>query len=279
MIETDVLIVGSGSAGSAAALALSTYGVPNVLVSKCRWLANTPRAHITDQRTFEVLRDLGVDAEAKALAVPQDWMGNTVFCASLAGEELGRIHTWGTHPARRADYQFASRCEMDDLPQTLMELILLGAAADCATTGRCTPGGSVATAAWNASCGGSGPTPKPEHPLGRFWSRTWRPRWRRGLQSGRALSKTMAAIWLPRIPAEMPGTGAHAPIAWIGGRVQSPVDDLALLIGDGVTAVLVALERQSGRPGIRKGINLRHQSASRGHRTDPYPARPLGQRA
>ena len=129
MIETDVLIVGSGPAGSTAALALSTYGVPNVLVTKYRWLANTPRAHITNQRTFEVLRDLGVEAEAKALAVPQDWMGNTVFCASLAGEELGRIHTWGTHPARRADYQLASPCEMGDLPQTLLEPILLGNAA------------------------------------------------------------------------------------------------------------------------------------------------------
>jgi 2,4-dichlorophenol 6-monooxygenase len=129
MIETDVLIVGSGPAGSAAALALSTSGVANVLVTKYRWLANTPRAHITNQRTFEVLRDLGVEAEARALAVPQDWMGNTVFCTSLAGEELGRIRTWGTHPARRADYTLASPCEMGDLPQNLLEPILLGQAA------------------------------------------------------------------------------------------------------------------------------------------------------
>jgi 2,4-dichlorophenol 6-monooxygenase len=100
MIETDVLIIGSGPAGSASALALSTYGVPNVLVTKYRWLANTPRAHITNQRTFEVLRDLGVEAEAKALAVPQDWMGNTVFCTALAGEELGPHPHLGHAPVR-----------------------------------------------------------------------------------------------------------------------------------------------------------------------------------
>ena len=129
MLETDVLIVGSGPAGSAAGLALSTYGVPNVIINKYRWQANTPRAHITNQRTFEVFRDLGVEGEAKALAVGQDWMGNTVFCESLAGEELGRIHTWGTHPARRADYALASPCEMGDLPQTLLEPILIGNAA------------------------------------------------------------------------------------------------------------------------------------------------------
>lgn len=59
MIETDVLIVGSGPAGSSAAALLSSYGIDNMLVTKYRWLADTPRAHITNQRTTEVLRDPG----------------------------------------------------------------------------------------------------------------------------------------------------------------------------------------------------------------------------
>lgn len=136
MIETDVLIVGSGPAGSAAALALSTYGIPNVLVTKYRWLADTPRAHITNQRTMEILRDLGVEDEVTALATPQDWMGNTVFCTSLAGEELGRIRTWGTHPQRRADYVQASPSAMCDMPQNLMEPILFGNACARGTRAR-----------------------------------------------------------------------------------------------------------------------------------------------
>ena len=129
MIETDVLIVGSGPAGGAAALALSTYGVKHVLVTKYGWLADTPRAHITNQRTMEVLRDLGVEREVVEKASPQHLMGNNVFCTSLAGEELGRLRTWGTHPARQADYTLASPTSICDLPQTLMEPILVGNAA------------------------------------------------------------------------------------------------------------------------------------------------------
>ncbi|WP_445680694.1 FAD-dependent oxidoreductase [Radicibacter daui] len=129
MIETDVLIVGSGPAGAASALALSTYGIPNVVVTKYRWLADTPRAHITNQRTMEVLRDLGVEEEANEKRAHQTLMGNNVFCTSLAGEELGRLYSWGNHPNRMADYTLASPTTICDIPQNLMEPILISNAA------------------------------------------------------------------------------------------------------------------------------------------------------
>lgn len=129
MTETDVLIVGAGPAGLSSALFLSEYGVPNVLVERYRWLAHTPRAHITSQRAVEILRDMGLEQEVIAKATPQELMGNHVFCTSLAGEELARMRTWGTHPARRADYELASPSRMCDLPQTLLEPMLLEAAA------------------------------------------------------------------------------------------------------------------------------------------------------
>ncbi len=129
MIETDVLIVGSGPAGSSSALFLSTYGVPNMVITKYRWTANTPRAHITNQRAVEIMRDMGLEGEIKAKGTPQPLMGDTVFCASLAGEELARLHTWGTHPARLADYTLASPCIHYDLPQDIFEPIILGEAA------------------------------------------------------------------------------------------------------------------------------------------------------
>ena len=127
--ETDVLIVGSGPSGSASAALLSTYGVRTMLVSRFGWLADTPRAHITNQRTMEVLRDLGLEEEAVSISSGQNLMANNVFCYSLAGEEFGRILSWGNHPLRKADYELASPTAICDIPQTYMEPILFQAAS------------------------------------------------------------------------------------------------------------------------------------------------------
>ena len=105
---------------------LVSSGINNFIINRYRWLANTPRAHITNQRCMEVLRDLGreVEDEAYMHATEQDLMGENVFCESLAGEELGRMKSWGKHPLSRAEHQLSSPCQMNDLPQTFMEPLL-----------------------------------------------------------------------------------------------------------------------------------------------------------
>ncbi|WP_424970172.1 FAD-dependent oxidoreductase [Dinoroseobacter sp. S76] len=135
---TDVMIVGTGPAGSATAALLSSYGIENMAVNRYRWLANTPRAHITNQRCMEVLRDLGPEVEEEAYmhGAHQDLMGENVFCESLAGEEIGRMKSWGKHPLSRAEHQLASPCQMIDLPQTFMEPILFGTACRRGTQAR-----------------------------------------------------------------------------------------------------------------------------------------------
>jgi 2,4-dichlorophenol 6-monooxygenase len=137
-ITTDVLVIGTGPAGSATAALLSSYGIETMVVNRYRWLANTPRAHITNQRTMEVLRDLGKDVEAEAYlhATEQDLMGENVFCESLAGEEIGRMKSWGKHPLSRAEHQLSSPSHMNDLPQTFMEPLLYSTACKRGAQGR-----------------------------------------------------------------------------------------------------------------------------------------------
>jgi 2,4-dichlorophenol 6-monooxygenase len=132
-VTTDVLVVGSGPAGAAAALLLSTLGIPNIMITKYRWTANTPRAHITNQRAMEVFRDAGIEEQVQADATPHELMGDTVFCTSIAGEEIGRILTWGTHPIREGDYRVASPCLPVDIPQTYLEPILVRNATERGT--------------------------------------------------------------------------------------------------------------------------------------------------
>ncbi|MDI9930735.1 FAD-dependent monooxygenase [Rhodococcus sp. IEGM 1354] len=128
--DTDVVIVGLGPAGGTAALALATYGIRVHAVSMFPWVANSPRAHITNQRAAEVLRDLGVEEEARRYATPWDQMGDTLFTTSLAGEEIVRLQTWGTGDLRYGDYLNGSPCAMLDIPQPLMEPVMVKNAAE-----------------------------------------------------------------------------------------------------------------------------------------------------
>eukprot|EP01035_Chromulina_nebulosa_P001048 gene1048-1419_t len=137
-ITTDVLIIGTGPAGSATAALLSTYGIENLAINRYRWLANTPRAHITNQRAMEVIRDLGreVEDEVYLYAAPQHMMGENIFCESLAGEEIGRMKAWGNHPLSKAEHLMSSPTKMNDMPQTFMEPLLFKTACQRGTQAR-----------------------------------------------------------------------------------------------------------------------------------------------
>ena len=69
-VETDVLIVGAGPAGASTAVFLGRYGIANIMISRHGSTAETPRAHITNQRTMEALRDAGLETECMAHASP-----------------------------------------------------------------------------------------------------------------------------------------------------------------------------------------------------------------
>lgn len=128
--DTDVLVIGTGPAGITTALALASQGVKVRAVTMFNWLANSPRAHITNQRAMEVLRDLDVEQEVLRHATPWEQMGDTLITTSLAGEEIARVRAWGTGDLRKGDYVKGSPCTMVDLIQPEMEAILVKAAAE-----------------------------------------------------------------------------------------------------------------------------------------------------
>lgn len=129
MFDTDVFIVGAGPAGATLALALAELGVSVHAITRYRWLSNTPRAHITNQRAMEVFRALGVEDEIHRYASPWELMGDTTFALSLTGREIARIRTWGSGGPRHGDYRAGSPCDMVDIPQPLLESVLVRNAA------------------------------------------------------------------------------------------------------------------------------------------------------
>lgn len=123
--DTDVLIIGTGPAGSTLGLALANYGIKVQLFTQFSWLANSPRAHITNQRAMEVLRDLGIEEQVKEIATPWEQMGESLITTSLVGEEIARLSAWGTGDERHGDYIQGSPCPLVDLIQRKMEALLV----------------------------------------------------------------------------------------------------------------------------------------------------------
>ncbi len=124
-VETDMLIVGAGPAGASLACFLASYGIKGIIVSRSSGTADTPRAHITNMAALECLRDIGLDSDCIQVSTEGECMKHTRWCHSMAGDEFARVYSWGNDPARKGDYEIASPCKPCDLPQTLLEPVLV----------------------------------------------------------------------------------------------------------------------------------------------------------
>ncbi|CRG90480.1 Phenol 2-monooxygenase [Talaromyces islandicus] len=126
IIETEFLIVGAGPAGASLACFLAFHGFKGIVISAAPGTADTPRAHITNMAAIECLRDIGLEQELKATSSDgESHMLHTRWCHSMAGEEYARVYSWGNDPVRKGDYVKASPCSPVDIPQTLLEPILV----------------------------------------------------------------------------------------------------------------------------------------------------------
>lgn len=122
--DLDVLVIGAGPTGLATAALLAREGVRVAAITRYPGLANSPRAHIINQRTMEVFRDLGIADRIAAHAMPADLMGSVVWAESFTGREIARRRGWGAGADRRGDYAAASPCVPTNIPQHVLEPLL-----------------------------------------------------------------------------------------------------------------------------------------------------------
>jgi len=66
--EVPVLVVGGGGAGLTASMLLARQAVEHLLVSARPGTSDLPKAHVLNQRTMEVLDDVGVAARSRVAA-------------------------------------------------------------------------------------------------------------------------------------------------------------------------------------------------------------------
>ena len=88
------------------------------------------------EHELDRLQEIGADDGQRFAEFEQDLMGQNVFCTAVAGEEIGRMQSWGNHPLSRAEHLLSSPGRMNDLPQTFMEPILFKTACSRGTQAR-----------------------------------------------------------------------------------------------------------------------------------------------
>lgn len=91
MIETQVLIAGGGPVGLTLALELAHRGISTVVVERNETTTEHPRVDVTNGRSMEHFRRLGVAEELRESGVPLDHPMDVVWCSRLAEWELARF--------------------------------------------------------------------------------------------------------------------------------------------------------------------------------------------
>jgi putative polyketide hydroxylase len=118
--EYDVVIVGAGTAGLAAASALGDHGVATLLVEERTEPPTLPRATVISTRTMELLRAWGLEDETLAGGVDADvWLWE---CPTLARAAEGTAHAVG-YPSRE-QAAVVSPCAPGTVPQDWLEAVM-----------------------------------------------------------------------------------------------------------------------------------------------------------
>src|SRR3546814_7871794 len=92
MIETPVLIAGGGPVGMTLALNLARYGVRSLLVERNPATTRHPKMDLTNARSMELFKRLGLAEKLRAAGVPRENAFDISWVTSLVGHELYGFH-------------------------------------------------------------------------------------------------------------------------------------------------------------------------------------------
>lgn len=92
LIEAPVLIAGGGPVGMTLALNLARYGVRSVLIERNPETTRHPKMDLTNGRSMELFKRLGLAEELRDAGVPRDNAFDISWVTSLVGHELHRFH-------------------------------------------------------------------------------------------------------------------------------------------------------------------------------------------
>lgn len=99
--RTSVLVVGAGPVGLTLALELDHHGVDAVLVERNATTTRHPKMDITNGRSMELYRRLGVAAELRTVAIPEDRRIKVTWATNAVGWELASFEYPGVAEQHR----------------------------------------------------------------------------------------------------------------------------------------------------------------------------------
>jgi 2-polyprenyl-6-methoxyphenol hydroxylase-like FAD-dependent oxidoreductase len=128
MTQTQVLIAGGGPVGMTLALVLAHFGIRSILVERNEKTTRHPKMDITNSRSMELFRRVGLADKLRAVAVPESQPFDVSWITTLTGEELHRfdypsVAEWRTLMLERNDGTMPSEPPMR-VSQVIIEPVL-----------------------------------------------------------------------------------------------------------------------------------------------------------
>ena len=102
MKTVPILIAGGGPVGMTLACDLAQRGVHCMLVERNATTTSHPKMDITNARSMELFRRLGLVDALRTVAVPEENNFDVTWITSLMGHELHRFRYWSAADWKRA---------------------------------------------------------------------------------------------------------------------------------------------------------------------------------